>query len=152
MTSVNTNSQGLTNEQTFQIMMNMEAGRARERSEAHWARANATTLEQKLEDQEDDYRTLGVENNRLKDRLALEEKKNNDIAKSYNDLLKKYNAKNEEIYQREQERFAMWETYCVFQDPHLYEDEKNYPAWETRERTKEEQEEQMIGIMGGKMN
>jgi len=37
-----------------------------------------------------------------------------------------YDVQQEEIKSREEERYCMWETYCLYEQPDIWDDEKDY--------------------------
>lgn len=84
--------------------------------------------------------TLRAENNALKEREEMhammimgvngayeEAKKENKVVKEVmRDLTKRMEEQEQEIAGREEERYCMWKTYCVYQNPDCWDDEEDY--------------------------
>ena len=48
------------------------------------------------------------------------------VMDDYKEAAEEIKQLKEEIRERERERYAMWKTYCVFQDPDIWDDEEDY--------------------------
>ena len=48
------------------------------------------------------------------------------VMDDYKEAAEEIKQLKEEIREREEERYCMWKTYCVFQDPDIWDDEEDY--------------------------